>query len=377
MNHKMITVILALCILLTGCAHPVAPAEPLVSNTPPVEQDAPQSEVSVGSDTGLMEAQPSPCASNASKITCSYTGLDDGMFQAVYFALTQTTWSDIKEALSSVEQYLPAGNSGSISTNAFPQLSLLGERDADSRALTITKDTIDALQLAYICVWGNGNYDLIIVFDIQDNGAYVPLSVQWIDSFDSDWRFERHGNKRWFIAEYVYDHGTGIRLTKTDWYDLESNSLAISYLSSASEVYQPQCPLGYWSFGGKLSEPLVTEGDSGFTIEMDAFSILQRLNSDDLWIGDEYRWEHTSPVIIRYDTSNGKAYAETGDDHWYYHIDDHGGDVDGYCAPFIDELIQASAGDGAGAWWAKWMLEGGNDWEAFFKANQLADVEAE
>ncbi len=377
MRPKAILIIAILCVLLTGCATSTKPVESLVTNKPELEQNALPSIAVASLDAELAEVSPSPSTGNAAKIAYSYSGLDDCLFQAVYSALTQSTWHDIEEAFMHIEEYLPKGTKGSISTDTFPKLDLLGEEDANSEALTITRETLEELRLAYICIWGNGNYDLILAFDIQNNGAYVPVSAQWVDSFDSHWYFARHGNERWFIAQYLLDHGTGIRIEKTDWYNLERNSLDISYLSSASEINQPWCPLGYWTFNGELSDARVTEDISGFTIEMDASSILLRTNSDDLWSGEEYRWEHMAPVIIRYDKSNGNASAETGYDHWYYGIANQGNAVDGYCSPFIDELTQASAGEGADAWWARWMLKGGKNWEAFFETNGLVYEAAE
>ena len=309
-----------------------------------------------------------------SDVITYYTGQDDGLFQAAYQALAETLWTDINEALGKVSNYLPEGTSGMILLDENLNNELIGRSYADSSSVACTKEVLPDMGLAYIAIWGSGYNNLILIFDIMGNGAYIPVRGFWFCWRCSGYEFMQHYDTRWLRINDDYIYGSGICLARCDWYNIDSNRIDLSYLSSVCDGSMPWCPLGWWLFDGKMSEPQVEElpDKRQLMIRMEATSRLARSNSDNAWQGEEYCWEKTEPVVIRLNVDTHKAYAENGLDHWYFNVTSEGGDMDNYCAPFREELAAAAnAGNDPGAIWAKWMLSGASDWKHFFEENGL------
>lgn len=373
-----VTLLLTLCFLFTGCTQTAQIALPDPISKPTNTQGAP---VQIETTPSMVTQEAAEATlgreldGDTAPIIAYYTGADDGMFLAVYRALSETVWTDVSQAIQGMKAYLPEGTQGAIFLELSQYTDLFNGWSTDSTGIAVTKEVCGDFNLAYLTIHGHGSTQLLLLFDIKENGTYLPFCAQVITFRNRAWRFERHAGSRWLIHEYDFAYGTGICLTACDWYNIESGRMEICYLSGVDETCMPWCPLGRWMFWGTLSEPSVTEKEDGFTISMEASSILQRLNSDQPedgeWQAEECSWECAETVKISYNAESGNAYAETGADGWYFHMDDYGGDIEGYCAPFITELSEAAAGEGPGAWWAKWMLSGAGNWEAFFEANGL------
>ncbi len=318
-----------------------------------------------------------------SDVTTYYTGQDDGLFQAAYRALTETSWTDINEALGKSCDYLPEGTSGMILLDDALQKELFGKSYADFGSVSCTKEVLPDMGLAYIAIWGVSRDNFFLVFDIMDNGAYIPVRGFWLGWRYRSYEFTQHYDTRWLKIDHVYLSGTGICLARCDWYNIDSNQIDLSYLSYVGDCDLPWCPLGWRLFNGKMSEPQVEELPDGcqLMIRMEATSRLERSNSDNAWQGEEYCWEKTEPVVIRLDVDTHKAYAENGLDHWYFNVTSEGGDTDNYCAPFMEELSAViNTGNDTEAFWAKWTLSGGYydwNWKPFFEENGLVYVEEE
>ncbi len=218
-----------------------------------------------------------------SDVTTYYTGQDDGLFQAAYRALTETPWTDINEALGKVGGYLPEDTYGMIVLDDTLQKELFDKSYADFCSVTCTKEVLPDMGLAYITVLGSGYNNFFLVFDIMDNGAYIPVRGFWLGWRYRSYEFMQHYDTRWLRIGYDYTYGTNLSLVLCCWYNIDNNQIDLSYLRYVGDCDMPWCPLGWRFFNGKMSEPQVKELPDGrqLMIKMEATSRLARGNSDD------------------------------------------------------------------------------------------------
>lgn len=382
MNRKRIVPLIAALLLFAGCRHaagspaftsetaaPSTDAATFTDAAPPEPAQTPGPPAFGAAGAALIPLPGEDDECDLALITAEYTGRDDGLFAAAYRALTETVWTDVHAALARVGDYLPAGEQGSISIAKLPFDPLkLGEGE-DSAGAEITRSVDEQTGLAAIEIRLPGYERFVMVFDIGEDGAYLPVFGVMENTHSWEWRFERLGNARFFVRVQDSEHGTGIWVRTCEWYNVLTVRREIRYHDGVGEA-SSWCPLGWWTFRGYLSEPRVTElpGGKSVLLEMDVSYSLGREDADGAFRAPHFKLEKTGSVRIRYDLAQNRAYAEGGLARWYFTASPRL-----YAAPFARELAELSRGDNdVNALWAKWMLEGAPCWEDFFAENGIA-----
>lgn len=304
-------------------------------------------------------------------ITASYTGRDDGLFQAIYQALEANRGRELEQAISFFPQYLPPGQQAQVELQPDDYAKKDIASIFSSEHLQLTQSILYDVGIAYIRLQSLSEF-LLLLFRIEADGAIMPVGIQYCFFRTWDVSFVNYCGIPFLVRTYDDIYGTGVGVEATDWLNLRTGSIPLCYSPRTLEM-SSWSPMGWWDFQGELSEPTIQEDDLGFTIAMEATSRLFREISDPLFPGTEYDWTRTDPIQIRYDARGNIAYFLEGNGSW---VDQSASSSYSSVLPtrlFLKPLREAAESQDPGSLWAQWVLATGSEdgWEAVLEANGM------
>lgn len=307
-------------------------------------------------------------------ITASYTGRDDGLFQAIYQALEANRGRELEQAISFFPQYLPPGQQAQVELQPDDYAKKDIASIFSSEYLELTQSILYDVGIAYIRLQSLSEF-LLLLFRIEEDGAIMPVGIQYCFFRTWDVSFVNYCGIPFLVRTYDDIYGTGVGVEATDWLNLRTGSIPLCYSPRTLEM-SSWSPMGWWDFQGALSEATIQEDDLGFTITMEATSRLYRMidMENPQFAGTKYDWTRTDPIQIRYDAQTNTAYFLEGKGSW---VDRRSGAYSFpyriYFQPFQDQLKTAAESQDPGALWAQWVLAAGSEdgWEAVLEANGM------